>query len=586
MTRHAYETRFGATLVAPDRTRFRLWAPIQQAPQLQIEGRAAIAMAKEAEGWFSAEVDCGAGTAYRYRLDDGLLVPDPASRAQTDDVHDPSLVVDPRAYEWRNNQWKGRPIEELVVYECHAGLMGGFAGVEAKLADLATIGITAIELMPIAAFPGARNWGYDGVLTYAPDAAYGTPDDLKRLVDAAHGHGLQVILDVVYNHFGPEGNYLHAYAEPFFRDDIHTPWGAAIDFRRPEVRTFFADNVLMWLMEYRLDGLRFDAVHAIPEPDWIDETAAAVRAAIEPGRHVHLILENEENDPGFLERDVDAQWNDDVHHCLHVMLTGEHHGYYGNYARDPAKKLARACMEGFVYQGEPPERGKGATRGKPSAHLPPTAFVTCLQNHDQVGNRAMGERLRAMVPSNALDAATAFQLLMPQIPMIFMGEETGSTTPFLFFTDFHDALADAVREGRRREFADFPEFRDEKARERIPDPNAPETFARSRPKLAGEGGDASVVDLYARCLSLRHEAIVPRLKGTKGEGAQVLGDKALLARWRLGDGARLAIATNLAGDAVALPPDAPRSTPALVVGSTPEAGTLPACTTLIFIEET
>lgn len=545
MTRYAHSTLWGAALVAPDRTRFRLWAPVQKAPAVVIEGRAPVAMQKRDAGWFEVEIDCGAGTPYRYRLDDGLLVPDPASRAQSDDVHDPSLVIDPRAYAWQNTAWRGRPIEELVIYECHAGLMGGFEGIRAHLKDLAALGVTAIEPLPIGAFPGARNWGYDGVLPYAPDAAYGTPDDLKRLVDEAHGLGLQVFLDVVYNHFGPEGNYLHAVAEPFFRNDIQTPWGAAIDFRRSEVRRFFADNVLMWLMEYRIDGLRFDAVHQIPERDWLDEVAAEVRRTVEPGRHVHLILENEENDPGYLGRDIDAQWNDDFHHCVHVLLTGERQSYYGNYTRDTAGKLARCLSEGFVYQGEVPENGEGGPRGGASGHLPPTAFVTCLQNHDQVGNRAFGDRLAALAPRAGLEAAIALQLLCPQIPMIFMGEETGATEPFLFFTDFHDGLADAVREGRRREFAAFPEFSDPEIRETIPDPNAPETFARSRPTLAGEGGDREIADLYRRLLALRAAEIAPRLEGAAAEGAEAVGEKAVVATWRMGDGARLTLATNL-----------------------------------------
>lgn len=586
MARYAHPTLWGASLVSPGRTRFRLWAPIQRQPHLVIEGREPLPLEKQDAGWFALEVDCGPGTAYRYRLDDGLVVPDPASKAQSDDVHDPSLVVDPHAYEWRNTQWKGRPLEELVVYELHVGLLGGFEGVRAHLKDLADLGVTAIELMPIGAFPGARNWGYDGVLPYAPDAAYGTPDELKRLVDDAHGHGIQVLLDVVYNHFGPEGNYLHSYAEPFFRDDIHTPWGAAIDFRRAEVRRFFADNVLMWLMEYRVDGLRFDAVHAIPEPDWLDEVAAEVRRTVEPGRHVHLILENEENDPGYLGRQIDAQWNDDFHHCVHVMLTGEDQSYYGNYVRDTAGKLARCLAEGFAYQGEAPESGRGEPRGGASGHLPPTAFVTHLQNHDQVGNRAFGDRLAALVERKALDAAVALHLLCPQLPMIFMGEETGATDPFLFFTDYHDALADAVREGRRREFREFPEFADPQTRARIPDPNAPETFARSRPAIAGESGDKAVHALYARLLAARAERIAPRLPGARAERSEVVDEKAVIGRWRMGDGARLTILANLG--AVPAPLGAiavPNAEPFAVVGEPLVAGGVPAHTTIAWLEE-
>ncbi|GGK31275.1 malto-oligosyltrehalose trehalohydrolase [Salinarimonas ramus] len=586
MARHAHPTLWGASLVSPGRTCFRLWAPIQRQPHLAIEGREPVPMRKQDAGWFEVEVECGAGTPYRYRLDDGKLVPDPASKAQAKDVHDPSIVVDPHAFDWRNDGWRGRPLEELVLYEAHAGLLGGFEGVRGHLKALADLGITAIQLMPIGAFPGSRNWGYDGVLPYAPDAAYGTPDDLKRLVDEAHGLGLQVFLDVVYNHFGPDGNYLHAYAEPFFRNDIHTPWGAAIDFRRHEVRRFFADNVLMWLMEYRVDGLRFDAVHAIPERDWLDEVAAEVRRTIEPGRHVHLVLENEENDPGYLGREIDAQWNDDFHHCVHVMLTGEDQSYYGNYVRDTAGKLAIALEEGFVYQGQAPENGIGHPRGAPSGHLPPTAFVAHIQNHDQVGNRAFGDRLTTLVEREALDAATALHLLCPQLPMIFMGEETGAKEPFLFFTDYHDDLADAVREGRRREFKDFPEFADPQIRARIPDPNAPETFARSRPAIAGEGGDEAVLALYRRLLAARAQQIVPRLAGARAQSAEVVNEKAVIGRWRMGDGAHLVLLSNLGADPAPLGVLAvPTIEPFVVVGRPIAAGAVPAHTTIAWLEE-
>ncbi len=352
MTSFARDLPFGATLVAPDRTRFRLWAPACQAVAVEIDGGTSVAMRRSAEGWFEAEARCGAGARYRYRVDDGLVVPDPASRAQGDDVHDPSLVVDPRAYRWRHPDWPGRKWRETVLYELHVGALGGFAGVQAALPGLAELGITAVELMPINDFPGRRNWGYDGVLSFAPDRAYGTPDELKALVDAAHSSGLMIFLDVVYNHFGPDGNYLASYAPGFFRDDIATPWGSAIDFRRPEVRRFFTENALHWLMEYRFDGLRLDAVHAISEADWLDQMAAEVRATIEPGRHVHLVLEHDGNAAEHLRRQFDAQWNDDAHHVLHVLLTGERDGYYADYAERPADKLARCLAEGFIYQGE------------------------------------------------------------------------------------------------------------------------------------------------------------------------------------------------------------------------------------------
>lgn len=499
-------------------------------------------MQPSSDGWFHAEAEAAAGARYRFRISPDLAVPDPASRAQAGDVHGWSLLVDPDGHRWQN-QWLGRPWEEAVVYELHAGLLGGFRGVAERLPELAALGVTAVELMPVAAFSGTRNWGYDGVLPYAPASAYGTPDELKALVDRAHGLGLMVLLDVVYNHFGPDGNYLHSYAGDFFHPEIHTPWGAAIAFDRDPVRRFFIDNALMWLTEYRFDGLRFDAVHAIGDPGFLDDMAAEIRAATE-GRHVHLVLENEANDAARLERGYDAQWNDDFHNVVHVLLTGETEGYYEAFAGRPAHKLARCLAEGFVYQGE-------SGRGAPSGHLRTSAFVPFLQNHDQVGNRAMGERLMVLTGKERLRAATALLLLMPQVPLLFMGEESGSETPFLFFTDFHDDLADAVREGRRREFAKFAAFADPGARARIPDPNDPATFERSRLEPGPEAEEWR--ELYRRLLDLRRGEIVPRLKGARGEGAEALSNSAVLARWRLGDGSRLAIFCNLGAEEMAEP---------------------------------
>jgi malto-oligosyltrehalose trehalohydrolase len=308
-----------------------------------------------------------------------------------------------------------------VIYELHAGACGGFRGVRAMLPGLHALGVTAIELMPIAQFPGRRNWGYDGVLPFAPAAAYGTPDELKALVDAAHGLGLMVILDVVYNHFGPDGNYLGEYASPFFRNDgPPTPWGAAIDVARAPVGDFFVHNALYWLQEYRFDGLRLDAVHALHAPDWLLSLADRVRAACR-GRQVHLVLENEANQARLLGPGrFDAQWNDDFHNALHVLLTGESAGYYGAYADDPMARLVRCLAEGFAWQGEPM---RGRPRGEPSAGLSPMCFVNFLQNHDQVGNRALGERLSVLADPKRLEAACALLLLTPAVPMLFMGEE-------------------------------------------------------------------------------------------------------------------------------------------------------------------
>ena len=584
MTAFARNLPFGATVLGNDRTRFRLWAPSQQAVTVELEGNR-TPMRRLPDGWFEAEVNCRAGTPYRYRLADGLAVPDPASRAQADDVHGPSLVGDPAAYRWRYPEWRGRPWEEAVIYELHAGTLGGFAGVQKELSRLKDLGITAVELMPINDFPGLRNWGYDGVLPFAPDRAYGTPDELKALVDAAHAHGLMIFLDVVYNHFGPDGNYLASYAPQFFREDVKTPWGPALDFRRAQVRRYFTENALYWLTEYRFDGLRFDAVHAITESDWLDEMAAEVRATVEPDRHVHLVLEHDGNVAGHLRRDFDAQWNDDAHHVLHVMLTGETEGYYADYADDTAGRLARALAEGFVYQGEPSTHRDGKRRGTPSADLAPAAFVLFLQNHDQIGNRALGDRLTALADSQALEAAIALQLLCPQIPLVFMGEEDASTTPFQFFTDHHGELAKAVREGRRREFAGFAAFADPQRRERIPDPNAAATFERSRP-VADPSRGVARRELYRRLLALRREHVMPRLRGARAIGAQPIGPSSVVARWRMADGAILTLAANLGAQNCALQRQAGK----LIFATTEDAaalarsGELAGRSTLAFLE--
>ncbi|MDN3566866.1 malto-oligosyltrehalose trehalohydrolase [Paeniroseomonas aquatica] len=553
MTRFAQDTRWGATLLAPDRTRFRLWAPDCDAVGLEVEGEAPRPMQPEGDGWFGLEAPVGAGARYRFRVSPDLAVPDPASRLQAGDVSDPSVVVDPRAFAWRHADWAGRPWHETVLYEVHVGAMGGFTGVEAALPRLRDLGVTAIELMPIADFPGAHNWGYDGVLPYAPDTAFGTPEELKSLVDAAHGLGLMVFLDVVYNHFGPDGAYLHAYAKRFFNEGVHTPWGAAIDFRQAAVRDYFEENALFWLQEYRIDGLRFDAVHAIAESAWLDTLARRVRGSI-TDRHVHLVLENEENAARHLRPvgGFDAQWNDDGHNVLHPLLTGEREGYYEDFAGQGAEKLATVLAQGFLFQGQQSPH-LGAPRGEPSGHLPPTAFVLFLQNHDQVGNRAFGERLAALADPDALAAATALLLLSPQIPMLFMGEEWGATAPFLFFTDHNDELAPLVRDGRRKEFAKFAAFQDPERRARIPDPNAATTFTASiaDPGEAARPPHDAILALHRRLLALRHARIIPHLPGSASLGAHAIGEAAVLARWRLGDGSVLAIACNLGAEAVA-----------------------------------
>jgi malto-oligosyltrehalose trehalohydrolase/4-alpha-glucanotransferase len=475
-------------------------------------------------------------------------------------------VVDPGAYLWRDAGWRGRPWEEAVVYELHIGAFtpeGTFRAAIGKLDHLVALGVTAIEIMPIGDFPGRRNWGYDGVLPYAPDSSYGRPDDVKALVDAAHVRGLMVLVDVVYNHFGPEGAYIYPIARQTFTDRHKTPWGAAINFDGPEsgpVREFVIHNALYWIEEFHFDGLRLDAVHAILDDSrkhLLEELAERVRIAA-PGRHTHLILENEENQAKRLTRDENgqprwytAQWNDDVHHGLHVAASGETKGYYADYKGD-TEKLGRALAEGFAFQGElMPYRGR--PRGEPSANLPPTAFVVFIQNHDQVGNRAFGDRVTDFASTAAVRAIAAVYLLLPQIPMLFMGEEWGARQPFPFFCDFGPNLADAVRKGRRDEFARFPEFQDPKTRERIPDPMAEETFASA--KLGWEdiarAPHASWLDWYRRVLATRHAEIVPILAGIREAGRyEVLGEGAVVVRWHLGEGGVLVLAANLADSPV------------------------------------
>ena len=586
--------QFGAHVQADGTTRFRLWAPSAPATlALEVEGAAPIALRPDAEGWVQADVACAPGARYRYRLDAARTVPDPASRQQAGDVHDHSIVSESGGYAWAHPDWAGRPWEQAVIYEAHPGLAGGFAGLQQRLPRLAALGVTVLELMPIADFAGRRNWGYDGVLPFAPDGSYGTPTDLKRLIDAAHGLGMCVMLDVVYNHFGPDGNYLAQYAREFFRDDIQTPWGPAIDFRRPQVCRYFEENALYWLTEYRFDGLRLDAVHAIANPEWLPRLARYVRSHIPTNRHIHLVLENDDNRATLLRQGFDAQWNDDAHHVLHHLLTGETHGYYADYARDTAAMLARCLAEGFAYQGEATARDAQRRRGEPSGDLPPTAFVLFLQNHDQTGNRAFGERLRTLVGErpDALRAAVALQLLAPHIPLLFMGEECGSSAPFLYFTDYSDAdLARAVREGRQREF-DLAAQAGQDAPQPLPDPNDAGTYAASYP-WTDEPDAQHWYDYYQALLAVRQRMIVPRLAGARSEGARPLGPHAVAAHWRMGDGARLCLYANLGqADAVAPELDPPDGNAVLLFQSCAGAcdalmqGRIPAACALWLLEE-
>jgi maltooligosyltrehalose trehalohydrolase len=562
MTNVAQQLGQGATIEA-DGVRFRLWAPGCNSVAVLLEGDGrGVPMQPHAGGFFEAFIQgASAGTLYRFRLPDGLAVPDPSSRFQPRDVHGPSEVIDPNGYQWTES-WTGRPWDEIVLYELHVGAFtpeGTFRAAIDKLDHLADLGVTGIELMPISDFPGRRNWGYDGVLPYAPDSSYGRPDDLKALVEAAHARGIAVLLDVVYNHFGPDGNYLPVYAPTFFTDRHETPWGAAINYdgqNAKPVREFVIRNALYWIEEYHLDGLRLDAVHAIldgSDKHLLEELAERVRACA--ARPLHLLLENEENDPSRLLR-VDgapvhytAQWNDDVHHVLHTAATRERTGYYADYEGN-TELLARALAEGFSYQGQMmPYRG--GPRGKPSAALPPGAFVAFIQNHDQIGNRAFGERLNTIAAPEAMRALAAAYLLLPQTPMIFMGEEWGATQPFPFFCDFEGELADAVREGRRAEFAGFPEFHDPKQRDRIPDPLAASTFASA--KLDWSALNHGRVAHYRALIAARREFVVPLLPDiTRGGSADCYGAAAVQVRWQAGRRV-LVLAANLSSRRVDFP---------------------------------
>jgi malto-oligosyltrehalose trehalohydrolase len=595
MTR-VHRMPFGAE-ACDEGTRFRLWAPDAGRVALRLEGPGAlreVELARAADGWFEETVaGVGAGMRYRFAIDGATLVPDPASRFQPEGPHGPSEVVDPALHAWSDGDWQGLAWEEVVLYELHVGAFtrgGRYSDLRGALDELVSLGVTALELMPLAECPGARNWGYDGTHPFAPESAYGRPEDLKRLIEAAHARGLAVFLDVVYNHFGPEGNLLATFASPFFTQRHHTPWGAAIDFEGPHsrmVRDFFIHNALYWLEEYGLDGLRLDAVHAIHDasrPDLLEELATTVRRRFEGGRRVHLVLENDDNAAHRLAREADgrprsytAQWNDDWHHAMHVLLAGETGGYYGDYADDPVVRLGRALAEGFVYQGEASAHRGGALRGEPSAALPPVAFVNFLQNHDQIGNRAFGERLAALAPEAALRAAAALLLLAPGVPMLFMGEEWGAPEPFPFFCDFGPELSEAVREGRRREFEAFPAFRDPAARERIPDPGAAATFEaalldRSR---AAEPPHAALRSLHAALIATRRREIVPLLRAAPGGGARFerLGERALRVVWTLGGDATLALRANLAATPS---PAAPALEPGRVLFELPDGAALRA----------
>jgi len=546
--------QFGARLT-DNGASFRLWAPAARRVDLVLEKPQP--MQRHGEGWYGLEVvGVGAGTRYNFRIDGEIDVPDPASAFQPEDVFGPSELIDHDSFAWRARNWRGRPWAETVLIETHVGAFthaGTYRAMIEKLDHLAATGITALELMPLADFAGSRGWGYDGVLWYAPDSAYGRPEDLKSLIDEAHLRGLMVFLDVVYNHFGPEGNFLNRYAPAFFTG-AHTPWGSAIDYRVLQVRAFAIESALGWLRDYRFDGLRLDAVnHIVTSPgesSMLHELSVAVgQLATESGRHIHLVVENGNNVAGLLDPTENpprgkyrAQWNDDYHHAFHVLLTGENRGYYGDFQRSPIAGLARALGSGFIYQGEfAPFWGR--RRGAPSGGLPPTAFVNFLQNHDQIGNRALGDRLESIADRKAIEAALAITLLAPMIPLLFMGEEWGSKVPFPFFCDFKGGLVEAVRTGRRREYGWAYAIHGHA----VPDPLASATFRSTRLdwEARGSGGCRERLALVRKLLSIRQREIVPRLEGAAFGRAHSRDDGLLVAHWRMGDGTTLELSANL-----------------------------------------
>ena len=551
---------------------FRVWAPARRRVEVVLEtpgggrsGRSGRAAGRELEreagsGYFSGlAAAAAAGDLYRFRLDGGDAFPDPASRFQPDGPHGSSRVVDPAAYRWCDAGWAGAQREGQVIYEMHVGTFtreGTWAAAARRLPGLAELGITMLEVMPVAEFPGRFGWGYDGVDLFAPTRLYGEPDDCRRFVDAAHAAGLAVILDVVYNHFGPDGNYLEQFSPAYFTDLHANEWGKSIHFHgAPEVRELFVANAAYWIDEYHLDGLRLDATQSIHDRPGgsadpgrpaghggehilaaIGRAARRAGAALPPGRSVLLVAESEPQDSRLIRPPeqggygLDAIWCDDFHHAARVALTGRAEAYYGDYRGSPRELLAAAKF-GPLYQGQR-YRWQRRRRGTPALDLPRSAFVFYLENHDQVANSARGERLHRLASPGRYRALTALLLLGPATPMLFQGQEAGAAAPFVFFADHHPQLASAVRRGRQAFLAQFPSLADPAVQAEIPDPAAPATFALCKLDPAGgDGSRDSALALHRDLLRLRREDPVFRLQGAAGIDGAVLGPAALVLRW-------------------------------------------------------
>ncbi len=562
---------FGAEVQTDGCVRFRFFAPGADSIGLALGENEVLRMNAIGGGWHELVTDrAHAGTLYRFVLPDGTRVADPASRFQPRDVMGPSEVIAPGRYTWRDGAWSGRSWNEAVLYELHIGTFtpeGTFLAAIGKLDHLAGLGVTGIEIMPVADFSGTRGWGYDGVLLYAPDSSYGRPEHLKAFVDAAHARGLMVMLDVVYNHYGPEGNMLPSYFPNLLTKRHKTSWGDAVNYDGEQsgiVRELVVHNAMYWIEEFHMDGLRLDAVHAILDdsPKHILTELAERVHALDTGYPVHLVLENEKNQASRLTRNGNgepgqftAQWNDDVHHVLHTATTRENAGYYAEY-EGRTELLGTALVEGFAFQGQV-MACSGKERGERCAHLPPGAFIAFIQNHDQIGNRAFGERLSQITKPEKMRALIATYLLLPQVPMLFMGEEWAATQPFPYFCDFHGELADLVRQGRRAEFASFPEFADPEKREAIPDPLAETTFLSGKLDWnePGQSGHAEVLERYRNLLRVRREEVVPLLGAMSGNAGEVevLGAGAVAASWRAKDGRILRLYANFSDEAVNVP---------------------------------